>query len=134
MDNSPDRLHDVFFYGLYMDPDILEQQGITIRNPRKGTVTDYILRIGNRATLLRQANAKAHGLIYSLTHNEIHRLYWGAGLEQYRSEAIIVQTESGPVAALCCNLLDPPGEQESNTDYNSKLKSVMEKLDLPIEF
>ena len=31
MDNSINRLHDVFFYGLYMDEEILKSKNIPIR-------------------------------------------------------------------------------------------------------
>jgi len=55
MDNSINRLHDVFFYGLYMDEDILKSKGITIRNQRSAYVDNYELRIGDLATLLRSS-------------------------------------------------------------------------------
>ena len=132
MDNSRARLHDVFFYGLYMDPAILEQQDIPIRYPRKATVPGYTLRIGNKATLLRDPDGEAHGMVYLLNHDEIHRLYAGAGLDMYRAEAVLATTEAGPVAALCCNLLEPPGEDESNKEYSDKLHAVLEKLGLPV--
>jgi len=34
MDNSTDRLHDVFFYGLYIDEEILKSKDILVRNKR----------------------------------------------------------------------------------------------------
>ena len=38
MDNSINRLHDVFFYGLYMDEEILKSKNIPIRNQRSGYI------------------------------------------------------------------------------------------------
>lgn len=134
-DNSSKRLHDVFFYGLYMDAEILALKGVQALNPRKAVAPGFELRFGEKATMLRQAGKQTHGMLYSLTHDDINKLYWGAGLNQYRSEAIMVDTaEQSGVAALCCNLLDPPKDNESNPEYASKLKQVMQKLGLPILF
>lgn len=132
MDNAASRLNPAFFYGLYMDPELLEAKGVTPRNPRKGVVRGYRLRIGNMATLLREDGAEAHGMLYDLTHAELHSLYRGAGLDAYVAEALLVDCDGeGPVAALCCNLLEPPAEAESNPDYLGKLELCMQRLDLP---
>ena len=129
MDNSKNRLNDVFFYGLYMDPEVLKAKGVEPRNPRKAVAKGYRLRIGNKATLLREANAEAHGIVYELTHDEVNVLYWGAGLEAYVAEALVLETYGGEeVVALCCNLLEPLGEDESNPEYLSKLTQCMKKL------
>ncbi len=130
-DNGPDRLHEVFFYGLYMNPAILREKGVEPRQPRKATLADYALRIADRATLLRTPGALTHGMLYALTHAEIDTLYAGAGLDAYRAEAVLVQTDNGAVAALCCNLLQPPGEDESNPEYTQRLRQTLKELGLP---
>ena len=136
-DNTNDRLHDVFFYGLYMDPAILEGKGVNPRNPRKASVQDYQLSIGNKATLLRAKGMVAHGMVYSLTHSEIDSLYWGAGLHEYRAEALHATThelnqKETTLPVLCCNLLDPPEPNESNLEYETRLRETMINMGLPI--
>ena len=37
---------NVFFYGLFMDSSVLEEQGVYPSNPRKGYLEDYALKIG----------------------------------------------------------------------------------------
>jgi hypothetical protein len=128
--NSQERLHNVFFYGLYMDPEILEQKGVIPRNPQVGIAEGYELRIGNKATLLRSSKKSASGMVYSLTHKEIDSLYWGAGLDEYAAEAIFVKVGNETIPALCCNLITPPEEGESNPDYGCKLKIAMNRLGL----
>jgi hypothetical protein len=129
MDNSKDRLNAVFFYGLYMDPEILKAKGVEPRNPRKAVARGYQLRVGKMATLLREVNAEAHGIVYELTHDELNALYWRAGLEAYVAEAIEVETQNHEnLAVLCCNLLAPPAEDESNPEYLDKLIQSMKKL------
>ena len=131
-DNSRNRLHEVFFYGLYIDPKLLEKAGVNARNPRVARVENFVLRIGNKATLLRAPGEVVHGFIYSLTYDEINTLYWGAGLYDYIAESLIAKTTSGSVAVLCCNLLDPPNDNESNPDYLSKLEELKSHLGLPL--
>jgi hypothetical protein len=133
-DNSSDRKIDVFFYGLYMDPDLLEQKGVTARNPRGAKVEGYTIRVGQRVTLLRAVGQRAFGMVYSLTHAEIHSLYWGAGIEVYRAEPVIADIIGGDsVPALCCILLAPPEADESNAEYAAKLRTVLKRLEFPVE-
>ncbi len=131
VDNSNIRKHDVFFYGLYMDPDVLSQVGVEARNPRIASINDFALAIGNKATLLRAPGQRAHGVIYALTHAEIHQLYWGAGLDEYAAEALLADVDGVSVPVLCCNLITPPAEGESNPDYEAKLRAAKIKLGVP---
>ena len=50
-----DRRIDTFFYGLFMDIDILREGGVAPINPRRAYVEDLALRIGRRATLVPSA-------------------------------------------------------------------------------
>jgi len=132
MDNSVNRLQAVFFYGLYMDPEILRLKGVKPRNPRIATVSDYSLRIVKMTTLLRAEGFNVNGIVYSLTHSEIEILYSKSGLDMYVPEAILSILSTGEiVAALICNLLVPPDEDENNSDYRNKLLACMKKLNVP---
>lgn len=132
MNNLSDRLHEVFFYGLYMDEEILKNKGVEPRNRKVGVAQGYKLRIGNMATLLRVKNSEAYGLVYSLTQEEIEKLYAGSGLTAYIAESILIKTdENEMIATLCCNLINPPSPDEKNSDYYQKLIICMEKYKLP---
>lgn len=130
MDNSRDRLNDVFFYGLYMDEDILKEKGIEPRNRREAVAKGFRLRIGNGATLLRDEESKAYGMLYSLSHEEIDTLY--KNIEpKYVCEAIFVECEEEMIPALCYTLLDEPLSEEKNEEYYHKLITCMDKYTLP---
>lgn len=111
-----------------MDPYFLKQAGVEPYNPRHGYVDNYKLKIGNKATLLRSPGTRTHGIVYSLSHSDINRLYWGAGMDEYAAEALIANINNELIPVLCCNLIIPPGESESNLDYARKLKTSMENL------
>jgi len=130
-DNSEKRLHHVFFYGLYMDPEILKLKNVEPRDPQIGYAKHFELRIGNKATLLRAPGMKAHGIVYSLTQGEIDALYKESGLTEYNPEAVMVHIGSNAIPTLCCNLTVPPEADESNPEYEQKLLAAMERLEVP---
>ena len=133
MDNSINRLHDVFFYGLYMDEEILKSKNIPIRNQRSGYIKNYALRVGNLATLVRSENSRAYGMVYAITQDEVYSLYEGVGLDAYVTEALLCTFSDGSqIAVLCKNLAQAPNEDESNDEYFSKLKSCMARYDLAV--
>ena len=130
-----DRRIDAFFYGLFMDLEILREGGVAPINPRRAYVDDFALRIGQRATLLPSAGARAYGMLFALTHAELDRLYPAPGLEQYRPEAILAHPLEGPpTPALCYNLREAPGPLERNPEYVARLRRALIKLDFPTEY
>ena len=133
MNNSEQRLHDVFFYGLYMDEDILRSKNVEPRDRRIAVAHGYELRIGKMATLLRKDAAEAYGIVYALTHEEIDLLYLHSGLTAYASEALMVQLQDGAsIAVLCSNLRKSPANDECNDAYYQKLVTCMKRYKLPL--
>ncbi len=130
-----DRPIEVFFYGLFMDDDLLRSRGIVPMNPRPATVEGFGLRIGKRATLVPARHERSYGMVMALTHQELQRLYSGPGLEHYRPEAVSCTTLSGePACALCYNLPNAPAPDEVNEEYAGQLRSVLAKLGFPVEY
>jgi hypothetical protein len=125
---------DVFFYGLFMDEDILRDEGVSPLRPRKASVPGYRLRIGRRALLVPQFGAQAFGMVFSLTDREIESLYADPGLELYRPESVIASFEDGTFAAVTTfNLGEAHATSESNVDYAAKLRVVFERLGFPTD-
>lgn len=131
-----DRTVDGFFYGLFMDPDVLADIGITCRNPRPAYADNFELVIGSRATLWPREGARAYGMIYSMTHAELHKLYSGAGLQSYRAEALlaVLLDSSTQTACLCYNLPVRPTVEDINRDYSQKLKLALERFGFPDKY
>ena len=130
-----DRRIDGFFYGLFMDSDVLRESQAVAVNPRRAYVDGYALRIGRRATLVPAVGARAYGMVIALTHDELDRLYAAPGLEHYRPEAIhACLLEGGTVPALCYNLREAPGPGETNVEYAARLRTTLSRLDFPPEY
>jgi len=82
---------DVFFYGLFMDPDMLRAKGLHPMNGRQARVSGMALRIGRRATLVPDPNKTVYGFVFGLPHQEIDQLYQEPSVAMYRPEAVITR-------------------------------------------
>ena len=130
-----ERRIDGFFYGLFMDSDVLRDSQVAGVNPRRAYVDGYALRIGRRATLVPTSGARAYGMVFALTHDELDRLYTAPGLEQYRPEAILARVLEGEtLPALCYNLRETPGPDESNAEYAARLRAALSRLGFPPDY
>ncbi|MCI0445177.1 gamma-glutamylcyclotransferase [bacterium] len=129
------RKIDVFFYGLFMDEELLRMKGVVPTNLRSASVDGFQLRIGKRATLVPMKGSRVYGIVAELTHDELQRLYSEPSVRDYQQEAILAYLSSGEaVAALCFNLPDPPDPSERNSEYALKLRTLAERLQFPNEY
>lgn len=125
---------EVFFYGLFMDMDLLEEKGLDPSNPRKAHLNDYTLKIGNRASLVPGKSEKAYGLLITVDEKAIHKLYSEAGVADYLPEEVEVVTETGTVTnAICFNL---PLERLAGTNpaYAQSLYKLASELGFPNDY
>jgi hypothetical protein len=126
---------EVFFYGLFMDVELLRSQAVIPMHARRAFVEGFTLRIGQRATLVPAVGARAYGMLMALTHHDIAQLYAAPGLQHYLPEAVLAHTMEGQaVPALCYNLSKPPSASERNPAYAAQLKAVLRALGFPAEY
>ena len=125
---------DVFFYGLFMDRELLERKGFRPTDVRIATVRGFALRIGERAALVPDPKAEVHGVLVRLAHAELEKLYSEPGVREYRPEAVIALTREGDeVPAVCYNLPEAPAAKV-NAEYARKLRALAERLGLPEDY
>jgi hypothetical protein len=125
----------VFFYGLFMDPELLRGKGLLPENARRACVRGRRLRIGDRAALELHPDGVVYGMLIELTHADIERLYADPGVAPYRPEAVLAEPDGGePLAALCYNLPSAPSAEQSNPEYARKLREVANRLGLPTDY
>lgn len=135
MANNLLRRIDVFFYGLFMDESLLLAKGIKPQHRRLASLENFRLVIGERATLVPGAGETVHGVIFSLTHEELDSLYADDAVSVYRPEAVIASVANDVrVPALCFNLPAAPAATERNPQYAAKLKELAERIGLPAEY
>jgi gamma-glutamyl AIG2-like cyclotransferase len=125
------RRVDVFFYGLFMDPQLLHSKGIRPVDIRLAAVSGFVLRIGARAALVLAPEGEVHGVLMKLSHADIEKLYAEPSVQAYRPEPVLAVAHNGAtVAALCYNLPVAPSPDEHNADYASKLRSLAQAIGL----
>lgn len=124
------RRIEVFFYGLFMDAAVLQQQGVHPSNVRSARVEGFDLVIAERATLV-PGEGTAFGVLISLTHEDVTRLYAEASVQAYRPEAVLAITENGQnIPALCYNLTTLP-TGPANHVYAAALLDIARRLGFP---
>jgi Gamma-glutamyl cyclotransferase, AIG2-like len=89
----------VFFYGLFMDPEALQEQGPRPSSPRRAYVDRVALRLGKRATLVPDSEGRVNGVLMTLVHSEIDRLYPLRQYRKYRGRRCGVGRSSGTILA-----------------------------------
>src|SRR5262245_7745840 len=103
------RRIDVFFYGLFMDEELLRSKGANPTEVRLASVRNLSLQSGARAGLVRATGKEVHGVLMKLTHAELDRLYSEPSVQAYKPEAVLAVVSHGnSVPALCYNLPEAP--------------------------
>jgi len=126
---------EVFFYGLFMDEELLRSKGLDPHGVEPAHVEGLSLRIGRRATLVPDPTGCVHGRVMSITFEESERLYADPSVRDYRPLAVLTQRTSGKaLPALCYVLPVAPGADEHNPEYAKKLRAVAESIGLPDEY
>jgi len=125
---------EVFFYGLFMDKELLKKKGLQISNPRQGYLDNYTLKIGDRASLISCKSAKAYGLLMTVKEEEVATLYAEKSLADYAPENVTIVTQTNEeVKATCYNL---PQELLTGTNehYAKNLHNLSKKLNFPNDY
>ena len=131
----PPRRVSVFFYGLFMDAELLRARGAEPDGVGIASAPGFALRVGRRATLVPAAGDRAYGVVMELTHDELDRLYADPSVSAYRPEAVLAElADGGLVPALCYNLVEPPAPDEANAEYAAKLRDLASRLGLPADY
>ena len=125
----------VFFYGLFMDHQLLQAKGLQPRRPQLASVDGFMIHIGQRAALVPRRGARVHGVIMSLTQAELQTLYSEPGVLAYKPEPVLARLVNGRSRqVLCYNLPEPAASTESNPEYVARLRAVAERVGLPAEY
>jgi hypothetical protein len=109
----------VFFYGSYMNLDVLKEVDLVPPRWEVARIMGYDIEIAPRANLVRSDRHVAYGIIAQATHAELSRLYAHAKDvlgEVYLPEAVMVQTLDEkwmPVMTYICPEMQPQQAEEA---------------------
>jgi hypothetical protein len=124
----------VFFYGLFMDKDLLVDKGLHPSDSRIAYVVGYGLRIGERATLENSVSERAFGSIMQLHNEELELLYSEKSVADYIPEKIAAIDSKGHSLDVISYILPMENVSGSNSKYAKSLSLAARKIGLPIEY
>lgn len=122
---------NVFFYGLFMDEQLLAAKGLQPSTMCSGYVDGFELRLGERATLIRRPNARAYGILMDIPSSQVAELYSDASVADYRPEPVSVQLVDGTSAEATCYNLPADSLSGTNKAYAQSLLALATRLGFP---
>ena len=131
------KMVTAFFYGLFLDPEILVKLGYTPNNVQIAKLNNYQLIIGERANLIRSDSNHVWGNLIDLSQNDINALYSEKSVADYKKQTVscIAQRDNKTVTADVYIL--PEGyamKPAENSDYTKKLYSICQKYNFPDDY
>ena len=126
-----ESMKSVFFYGLFMDADLLKKKGLNPLDPTLVYATGYGLRIGERATLERSKDERAYGSVMQLPRKELEVLYGEKSVEDYVPNNIVTTDMKGNSREAISYILPMEQVSGSNGEYANSLAITARKIGLP---
>lgn len=125
-----------FFYGLFLDPDILIELGHAPQNIRLAKLKNHKLVIAERANLIEKYGSSVWGNIIDLEEKELDQLYAEKSVADYQpiivTCALSHNKKENAVTYTLPN--DYIMNAAKNNDYAKKLLSVCKKYNFPEEY
>ena len=122
---------EVFFYGLFMDQDLLAKNGIKPSNTRKGCLNEYTLKIGNQASLVPSKNERSYGLVMTIDEDAVRALYAQESVADYIPEEVTIITDTNETVKATCYNLPPELLSGKNESYAQALHKLGTRLGFP---
>lgn len=124
----------VFFYGLYMDFEVLARHGVTPARWETASLAGYDFNVASWGYVVPSERGRVYGLNASVTHEDLARLYGPENTFlklRYFPEPVLAETADGRfVPALCYVALEPP-EGPVNRDYAEAMIRLSQQYGFP---
>ena len=127
-------MKSVFFYGLFMDSELLKEKGFNPSNPVLAYVEGYGIRIGERASLVESENERAYGIIMSLDSDELEALYGEESVLDYVPEILTATISSNEEVEVTTYNLPPEKLKGKNKDYAKSPAILAKKIGFSSEY
>lgn len=125
----------VFFYGSYINLDVLKEVDLTPRDVEVATLSGFGLSIAPRANIVRDPQAVVYGILARATHVELDRLYTEHALGKlggvWLPEAVLVTDEQGRLRPALTYIAPDMAPSAAETDYVERIARPAEAFGFP---
>lgn len=128
------KLVEAFFYGLYMDEDLLRCLRFTPAGSQKVYLPCYQLDLRGQVKITPHKDSRVWGMLISLPESHLQAMYDFESTRDYVSGSVDVVTEQGGIVAANCYNLPEDSEAEPNLEYLEKLVTLLIKLHFPEDY
>lgn len=125
---------EAFFYGLYMDPELLESLGFRPGTVKKAKMDSYTVDLFGAAKIVPKAGSVVWGNIIRLSEPDLKAMYSFDATKAYSPQMIQVTEADGKFATATCYNLPESNNNPFNSEYHEKLIHVLKKLEFPSEY
>lgn len=131
------RRVDVFFYGTYINFDVLNEAGIYERPFQAARLAGYRLEIGPLANLVPDDASQVFGIVTRLTHRELDHLYLGHARELggvYLPEAVLVSNVRNNLIPVLCYISHDMEWADAAPDYVDRIAGPAREYGFPADY
>jgi len=119
-DTPPARRIPVFFYGSFIRREVMARGGLRPDRVEVARLSGFDIQVSPHACITRSNQHSIYGILVAATHEELQRMYTMDGVGVFLPEAVVVDTASGSLPALCY-IPPAPGNQPADIDYLDRL-------------
>jgi hypothetical protein len=124
----------VFFYGSYMNVDVLRDVEVIPEQWEVARLFGFDIRIQPRANLVRSERDCVYGVMATLTHQELSRLYAHAKDvlgETYLPEPVLAKMIAGSWRPALCYIAPQMVPRPAASDYLDRIVGPAKQLGFP---
>lgn len=125
---------EAFFYGLYMDPILIESLGFKPLSIEKAKVSSFALDLFGAARIVPRKDGVVWGNIIELSKSDLEAMYSFESTKIYSQELIQVEDVNGNNKLVNCYNLPESSDEPFNNEYHQKLLNVLKELNFPAEY
>lgn len=120
----------IFFYGLFMNAALLEEQGLHPRIVGPAVLDGHRIHVGERATLVPDTEGRVFGILMDLAADEAAALYAAPSVRDYVARPVAVtRLDTGEaVDAACYVLPEHAAAAGANPAYAAELARLAAAL------
>lgn len=128
------KIVEAFFYGLYMDADLVNSLGFHPQGTVKAVLESYALDLHGLAKVVPQEGSVVWGNVLSLPEDELQAMYAFESTKVYAPEMMTVKDVHGNAKQVGCYNVPPSPDAAFNGAYQEKLLQLLHREDFPAEY